>query len=110
MNRDYDTLMLCALRYCHGRKTYMSSDVIRICKENWDNLSNEIKTIIKKDTATLLRDEERMPGAAGNHCDVITWHNFYMWICATEAKKNKQREAFLDSLEARKEVYSRLDD
>jgi hypothetical protein len=108
MSRDYDTLMLCALRYCHGRKTYMPSDVIRICKENWDNLSNEIKSIIKRDTATLLKDELRMPGAAGNYCDVEEWNRFYGWM--EERMRNPQFEAFLDSAAEHKEVYRRLAD
>lgn len=31
--RDFATLCICALRYCHGRQTYMPSMVMRIVGE-----------------------------------------------------------------------------
>ena len=45
--RDFETLCICAIRYCHGRQTYMPSLVQEIVKSNFDSISdNGIKVMI----------------------------------------------------------------
>lgn len=39
--QDFGTLCICALRYCHGRRTYMPSLVQRIVGSHMDELSDK---------------------------------------------------------------------
>ena len=51
--KDFGTLAICALRYCHGRQTYMPSLVQSICKAH-------LKEFSDKDIGVMLRDCECM--------------------------------------------------
>ena len=46
---DFGTLCICAIRYCHGRQTYMPSLVQGIVTQHLDDLSD-------KDVYVLLQD------------------------------------------------------
>ena len=37
---DFGTLCICAIRYCHGRRTYMPSQVQEIIGKHFDDLSD----------------------------------------------------------------------
>lgn len=46
--RDFGVLAICAIRYCHGRQTYMPSLVQDICKAHLQELSdNDIYVMIR---------------------------------------------------------------
>lgn len=47
--RDFATLCICAIRYCHGRQTYMPSLVQRIVGEH-------LKEISRSDLQVMLDD------------------------------------------------------
>lgn len=47
--REFATLCICALRYCHGRKTYMPSLVQRI-------VGGHLKEISRSDLQVMLDD------------------------------------------------------
>ena len=51
--KDFGTLAICAIRYCHGRQTYMPSRVQSICKAH-------LKEFSDKDIGVMLRDCECM--------------------------------------------------
>ena len=46
---DFGTLCICAIRYCHGRQTYMPSLVQSICRDY-------LKEFSDKDIAIMLDD------------------------------------------------------
>lgn len=46
---NFGTLCICAIRYCHGRETYMPSLVQSICKAH-------LKEISDKDLAVMIDD------------------------------------------------------
>ena len=69
---DFGTLCICALRYCHGRKTYMPSLVQGIVAEHFKDLSSSDMDIIQEDK----RFQELM-ALWGDPCDKIDWGNFY---------------------------------
>ena len=72
---DLGTLMVCALRYCVGRATYMPSLVMDITKKHWDFLSEKDKQVIARDVREAI---ER--GNLGHDCDVTEWNKFRDWI------------------------------
>lgn len=46
---DLGTLIICAVRYCYGRKTYISSLVLKIVKPFISNLSDKDLNVLIKD-------------------------------------------------------------
>ena len=46
---DFDSIVICALRYCIGRRTYMPSIVIEFVKPLLSVLDNKTLKVIQKD-------------------------------------------------------------
>ena len=80
---DFATLAICAIRYCHGRQTYMPSLVQGIVRPHLPEMSD-------KDLSVLLQDCEGM-----NDFDfgdpMIDRPNWERWY--EELKKEKERRA-----------------
>lgn len=74
---DTGAIVICALRYCVGRRTYMPSLVTDWVKRHWDILSESDKNVIKKDIEQIFTDS---PRNLGDECDVRTWQDFREWI------------------------------
>lgn len=47
--RDFATLCICAIRYCHGRQTYMPSLVQEIVKEHLSEIPDNDLTVMLND-------------------------------------------------------------
>lgn len=69
---DFGTLCICALRYCHGRKTYMPSLVQGIVRQNFEHLSAKDLDVIKND-----KDFQASMNLWGDACDKADWERFY---------------------------------
>jgi len=69
---DFGTLCICALRYCHGRHTYMPSLVQEIVCKHFQTLS-------EKDLKVIADDEkfQREFNLFGDKYDRVDWDNFY---------------------------------
>lgn len=66
---DFGTLCICAIRYCHGRETYMPSLVQSICKAHLKELSD-------KDLAVMIDDcrfQRNMNLYGDEHIDKPDW-------------------------------------
>ena len=70
--RDFGTLCICALRYCHGRRTYMPSEVQRIVSEHFSDLSNRDLAVIEQDKSFQSHMD-----LWGDQCDKADWLRFY---------------------------------
>lgn len=85
-NEDFNTLCVCAIRYCFGRKTYMPALVQRIVKDNISMINTNTLEVLIQDckfqaSMNLYGDEEiDKPGW-------ISWKEFLM----TELK-NRENE------------------
>ena len=79
---DFATLCICALRYCHGRRTYMPRLIQEIVQRHFKDISdNDLK---------LIAEDERFQidmYLFGDYCDRVDWENFYM-----ELRKYRQTE------------------
>ena len=53
---DFGTLCVCALRYCHGRQTYMPSLVQGIVTEHLSELSDKDLWVMREDCQRQRRD------------------------------------------------------
>ena len=81
-NEDFGILCVCALRYCHGRRTYMPSLVQGIVREHFRDLSDKDIKVLEQDRA----DQERW-GLYGDPCDKADWQKF--WEAFDEFMKGK---------------------
>ena len=70
--QDFATLCICALRYCHGRRTYMPSEVQRIVSEHFCDLSSRDLAVIEQDKSFQSHME-----LWGDQCDKADWLRFY---------------------------------
>lgn len=71
-NEDFGTLCICALRYCHGRRTYMPSLVQEIVSDHFTDLNKKALTVIADDER-FQKDMEMW----GDNCDKVDWQKFY---------------------------------
>ena len=69
---DFGTLCICALRYCHGRKTYMPSMVQEIVSRHFGDLSD-------RDLKVIADDEQFQIDMKlfGDYIDQVDWEKFY---------------------------------
>lgn len=74
---DFGTLCICALRYCHGRRTYMPSLVQRIVMAHFKDLS-------ERDLRVIADDEQYQSDLSlwGDLCDKADWDRFYQRLKA----------------------------
>lgn len=76
-----DLMAVAAFRYCLGRRTYIVGDCAEWLIEQWPNISDNAKAIIKRDLeyAFLSDDETRATGVdtffkpLGMDCDREQW-------------------------------------
>lgn len=81
---DFGTLLICAIRYCHGRQTYMPSTVQSIGKQHLTELTD-------KDLAVLLNDcksQEKLDMFGDEHVDKPEWIN---WKRNLEDEKERRK-------------------
>ena len=69
---DFGTLCICALRYCHGRRTYMPSLVQGIVRAHFGDLS-------ERDLRAIADDKKFQSDMDlfGDPYDRLDWEKFY---------------------------------
>ena len=75
-DNDFWGIVICAVRYSLGRRTYMPGLVT-------DWIMNHCAGLMsKRDITVMLRDIQEMRDSfgLGDSCDVITWENFERWL------------------------------
>jgi hypothetical protein len=76
---DADLIVMAAMRYCMGRRSYIVSTMVDFLIANWDNLSDSCKSILKRDLEEAFErdDEDRARGREfshlGDNIDRVTW-------------------------------------
>ena len=82
---DLEAILICAVRYCIGRATYMPGLVTGWIEENMrGKLSQKTIGVMRRDI-----DEARRRQGLGMDCDVKTWEQFDVWLSLEE--NNGQR-------------------
>lgn len=80
---DFSSTVICALRYCMGRKTYMPSAIVAFAKRHWQFISESDRAVILKDINDAFNTAERTQnyyGHIGMDCDIKLWSEFRDWI------------------------------
>lgn len=83
---DFGTLCICALRYCHGRRTYMPSLVQQIVSAHFKDLSDrDLKVIADSES---FQNEMNL---FGDMCDKTEWDNFYQKLREYRAEQTEPK-------------------
>ena len=79
---DLGTLCICALRYCHGRRSYMPSLVQSIVLRHFKDLSD-------RDLKVIAEDEQYQSDLSlwGDACDKMGWTSFYRILREWQAER-----------------------
>lgn len=86
IEENFATLCICALRYCHGRRTYMPSLVQDIVKRYLSELED-------RDLRVMLDDcdfQERME-LYGDPCDKTDWLKWRADVEKEIERRNRER-------------------
>lgn len=80
---DLGVLCVCALRYCHGRRTYMPRLVQEIVERHFADLS-------ERDLVAIAEDEKFQTNMNlwGDDYDKVDWDKFYTALKAYIMKRN----------------------
>jgi len=74
-----DLMVVCAFRYCLGRRTYIVSECVTWLVQEWNNFDDNVKTLIKRELeeAFTQDDEDRIDNrdykTLGMSCDRDEW-------------------------------------
>ena len=79
---DFGALCICALRYCHGRRTYMPSLVQEIIGKHLSELSDKDIKVMFNDCKLMNADDY------GDECDKVDWLKWEQKV-KTEYEKRK---------------------
>ena len=86
--QDLGTLCICALRYCHGRQTYMPSMVRDIVRPLLPLLSD-------KDIGVMVNDcdfQRRMELYGDEHIDKPGWLKWEQELIAEQARREAEHD------------------
>ena len=72
---DFGLLCVCALRYCHGRRTYMPRLIQEIVQKHFKDLSDGDLGSIRADA--VFQQELNL---WGDDCDKSDWMRFYRML------------------------------
>ena len=80
-DRDTDFIILAGIRYGIGRASYAPGLICDWIKRHWNELSDNLKTLIKRDITSEIEMRDRSPHLSlGMDCDVRTWREFKKWL------------------------------
>lgn len=82
-DRNDDFLVINALRYAMGRRTYITAMTAHWIQTNFDNLSIQTRGILLRDLTEFLSRESDL----GDQCDIDAWISLYESMCHVEPAK-----------------------
>lgn len=83
---DFGSLVVCAIRHCCDRVDSVPPRVIEATKANWHSISENDRTVIKKDVAYTVDNK-----FVGMEFDVKIWIDFYDWIVENKHAESSTR-------------------
>lgn len=67
-DHDFQTIIICAFRYCLGRTTYVTDEMANILQDNISKLTDNTKAVIIKDIQYSAENNR-----LGMNCDRVVW-------------------------------------
>ena len=87
INDDFESVLICAVRYCIGRRTYMPSTVIRYIIPLLSSLSSTSLSCMRRD----IEEAERINSLGDENIDKPLWISFKEKIEEEIEEKGKTR-------------------
>lgn len=88
---DFGTLCICAIRYCHGRQTYMPSLVQSICKAHLKEFSDKTLGVMIDD----CEFQERMHLYGDERIDKPGWLRWKDALLAEKERRSIEQASLL---------------
>lgn len=79
ITRDLKDILICALRYALGRKTYITSLVADYIMEHKELIDDRVKQVMLKDLEWYFHLWEAGK-QIDDKCDYETWYHFKKWL------------------------------
>jgi hypothetical protein len=90
---DFGTLLICALRYCSGRHTYMPSLVQGICRQHLKELRDKDISVLLDDCVRDKTIRTSTYGLSINEIDAEDWSNFEEMLKKEKARREENHNA-----------------
>ena len=87
ITRDLKDILICALRYALGRRTYITSLVANYIMEHKELIDERIKNIMLKDI--IEYESKRNYWYADDECDYQNWLKLKKWLEELDNENNK---------------------
>ena len=72
-DEHFESVLICAVRYCIGRRTYMPELVT-----HW--IMGHCKGQLSRKTLGVMQRDIETAYSLGDTCDVQTWNAFQVWL------------------------------
>jgi len=73
-------MLLSALRYAMGRRTYITGVTADMVRAYWPALPDKWRDLLERDLREELRLAEGMTGTLGDRCDHEAWVSLLAWF------------------------------
>jgi len=87
INSDYEFILLAAMRYAIGRRSYAVGLVASYIKSMWDHISDNCKKLLQRDLEYEISQADRglefkifTYDPLGDKCDRETWITLNTWM------------------------------
>lgn len=80
-------ILISAVRYAVGRRTYIVGEAVGWIEKRWANLSPACKRVLLRDLKEEIERNERMPGSLGSDLDEAAWIRLHQWMLEQPGSK-----------------------
>lgn len=85
--RDLQDMIISALRYALGRRTYITSETAEFIKRYPELIDKRVKGVMLKDLEDYFQKRESFK--FDDECDFNTWKSLYNWVERININENK---------------------
>ena len=85
--RDLKDMIISALRYSLGRRTYITSETVEFIKRYPELIDERVKDVMLKDLEEYFQKRESFK--FDDECDFNTWKSLYNWLEGIDPNENK---------------------
>lgn len=85
--RDLKDMIISALRYSLGRRTYITSETAEFIKRYPELIDERVKSVMLKDLEKYFQKRESFK--FDDECDFNTWKSLYNWLGRIDINENK---------------------
>lgn len=82
ITRDLKYIVICALRYALGRRTYVTLEVAEFIMNNSDLIDDRVRQVMKEDLEEYF--DCRGIYYKDDECDYQSWCKLYEWLGVNE--------------------------